>query len=529
MSQGRPWAAAAVSVLFHAVVAVALTAPLAWHLDRLPSGGEPDPTVTRFNLWTLRWTADRLPHGFSGWWDAPMFWPTRGTFAFSEPQPLTGLAFAVLRPLAGDVAGYSLLLIIAVTLNGLAAAALARRLGARPLAAACAGVLAQGLPFVFDQFGVLQLVMVWPIFATLAAVLGWRERPEARRAVLVGLGLVACAFTCGYYAVLFALGFLVAAPLLVDRDWLRDPDERAKRVGGLLIAVAVAGILVAPVLLGQLDRLAGRRWLDATVLAGSARWSDWSPSGDLWPGVVLGGLAVAGVVVGRRRRTTWFLVVLAVVALVASAGRRLEVVGVRPWDLLADHVGAIARLRSPFRAAAIVQVALVALTVPALERLVGDRRRFVRMAAPALVVAALVSAGGGPGTLEEVPERPAWATWLDQLPDGEPVIWLPFAPGGSTRDFGPTVDAMLAAVDTGHPLVNGYSGFFPLDHADRRERLAGYPDADSLAALASWDVRYAVVDRAWFHDEGRAAAARRAGLVVVEEDESAALVALRPE
>lgn len=206
---------------------------------------------------------------------------------------------------------------------------------------------------MFDQLGVLQLVMVWPILATLAAVLGWRERPEARRAAFVGLGLVACAFTCGYYAALFGLCFLVASVPLVERDWLREPDERARRLGGLLIGVAVAGVLVAPLMIGQLDRLAGRRWLDTTVLAGSARWSDWWPSGDLWPGLVLVGLAVAGVVVGRRRRTTWFFVMLAVAAVATGAGRRLEVVGVQPWDVLADHVGGIARLRSPYRAAAL--------------------------------------------------------------------------------------------------------------------------------------------------------------------------------
>ncbi len=514
-------------VLLHATVAVVLTAPLAWHLDRLPTGREPDPTVARFNLWTLRWTADRLPHALAGWWDAPIFWPTRGTFAFSEPQPLTGVAFAAVRPFVGDVGAYSLLVLAALTLTGLAAAALARRLGARAVAAVGVGVLAQGLPFVFDQFGVLQLVMVWPIFASLAALLAWCERPDQRRAVLAGLGLAAVALTCGYYAALLGLALFVAGPVLVEPDWAREPDQRARRVGGALIVVSVAGVLTAPLLLGQLDRLSGRRWLDTTVLAGSARWSDWLPSGDLWPGTVLVGLAVVGVVLGRGRRTTWFFVVLGAAAVAASLGRRLTLGGLRPWDLLADHVGIIARLRSPFRAAVLVEVALVALAVPALDRLVADRRRLVRLAAPALVVAALVPAGSGVSLLEPVPDRPAWASWLDERPDGLGVVWLPFAPGTSTRAFGPTVDAMLAALDTGHPLVNGYSGFFPFDHAERREQLAGFPDAASLEALASWDVAYAVVDRAWLNAEGREAAARRAGLVVVEEDRSAVLLALR--
>ena len=93
----------------HLLTAVAVTAPLAWRPGRLPLGTEPVATVPRFNLWTLSWTADRLTHGFAGWWDAPIFWPQRGAFAFSEPQPLTGLAFSAVRPLTGAAGGYAFL------------------------------------------------------------------------------------------------------------------------------------------------------------------------------------------------------------------------------------------------------------------------------------------------------------------------------------------------------------------------------------------------------------------------------------
>ena len=113
------------------------------------------------------------PHLLQGWWDAPIFWPTGGAFAFSEPQPLTGAAFALLRPVAGDVGAYSLLLIGAVALNGLAAAALARRLGATGGGRAPWWRARQATPFVFDQLGVLQLTMIWPLFAASVPLLAW--------------------------------------------------------------------------------------------------------------------------------------------------------------------------------------------------------------------------------------------------------------------------------------------------------------------------------------------------------------------
>jgi len=511
----------------HAAVALVLTWPLAVHLDRLPAGTEPVATVPRFNLWTLGWTADRLPHLLSGWWDAPIFWPTPGTFAFSEPQPLTGAAFALLRPVAGGPAAYSLVLLAALTLNGVAAGALARRLGARPIAALLAGVLAQALPFVFHELGVLQLVMVWPLFATLAALLGWVERPDGRAAALTGLGLGAAVLTCGYYASLFALCLVVAALVLVRRSWWTSgSDERARRIGGVMIGVATCGVLAAPVVLGQLERLADRRWLPGTVLAGSARPGDWTPSGPLWPGFALLSLSVAGAVLARRRRTTWFLVVVGGVALVASAGSRPSVGGVHPWDVLADHLAALGRLRSPFRAAALVQVALVGLAVPALDRLVADRRVWVRVAAPVLVAVAVLAAGVGPGRLDPVPVRPAWSAWLDERDDGGPVVWLPFAPGTATGDFVPTVDAMLALEGTGHPLVNGYSGFFPADHAERRRRLARFPDDVSIDELHGREVAYVVAGARWLAADGRGKAAVAAGFTVLAHDDDVVMLAV---
>lgn len=472
-------------------MAVAVTAPLAWRSGLLPLGHEPVATVPQFNLWTLRWTASRAGHGFAGWWDAPIFWPHRGTFAFSEPQPLTGLAYAVLRPLTGEVRGYAVVLIVTIALNGLAGAALARRLGAAALVAFGAGVLAQALPFAFLQLGVLQLLVLWPMLAALACAVAWLDDPRPRHAVLLGLALAAGVWTCGYYAVLFALCLALAAPFAVDRRWRTDWEDR---LAGVLVALGIAGLLSAPIVFGQQQRLGDRRWLDATIAAGSARWQDWAPGGRLWPGLPLVALAVAGAALARHERTTRALAALAAAAFVASFGSRLSVFGFHPWVLLTDHVTAVARLRSPFRAAALVQLALVALAVPALRWLWDHGSVLARVAAPAVVLASVLVSGPGAGRLVEPPPEPGtWAAALRHRSDRGAVAFVPFVAGSGVEDFEPTTDRMLQALPTGHPLLNGYSGFFPPDHTEVASAMRGFPDQRSLAVLRERQVRYVVV------------------------------------
>ncbi len=63
------------------IAAIALTLPLALDLKRtLPS----DHGDTLLIAWIIGWDADRLRHGLRGLWDAPIFFPYRGTLAFSE-------------------------------------------------------------------------------------------------------------------------------------------------------------------------------------------------------------------------------------------------------------------------------------------------------------------------------------------------------------------------------------------------------------------------------------------------------------
>ena len=137
---------------------------------------------------------------------------------------------------------------------------------------------------------------------------------------------------------------------------------------------------------------------------------------------------------------------------------------------------------------------LVALSAGALRWLWTRRAIPVRAAAPLLVIGALFSSGFGPGQLDPGPPRPgAWATWPTAHGDGRPVAFLPFAPTGAVADFEVTTTRMLQSIDTGHPMVNGYSGFFPADHRELAQALRTFPDHRSVTELQARRVRYVVV------------------------------------
>ncbi|HXW00482.1 MAG TPA: hypothetical protein VEC93_18840, partial [Anaerolineae bacterium] len=106
--------------LIFTLSALLLTYPLPLRLfSHIPLGSEEAGTVPFFNLWTLQWNIDQQMQGYPSYWDAPIFAPDKGTFAFSEPQPLSALLAAPLWLASGSPAlGYNAVVILFLTLNG---------------------------------------------------------------------------------------------------------------------------------------------------------------------------------------------------------------------------------------------------------------------------------------------------------------------------------------------------------------------------------------------------------------------------
>lgn len=520
----------------HALLAVLLTWPLALHPHRIPLGTERARTVPLFNVWTLAWTADRLDDGLRGWWDAPIFWPNRGSFALSEPQLPTGVLFAGLRAVAGDpFVAYNLVLLALLTANGIAMGALARALGAERRVAFTAGALAQALPYSAHELGVLQLLAQAPLVATLAALIAWRDAPRLRTAAAVGAFAALTALSCGYYGILLTIPIGMAAVL-----WWgpRRPAGRDVLAGALVAGGIVVGAAL-PVLLMQARRTAGFSWSRTTVAALSATPAQFAPAGPWWPGWLVVPLALAGLWCGRRRPAVRWLAVTATLAAAASFGPRLSLFGWRPWWSAVALLPGLDRLRNPTRFVALFQLALVALTTPALRALVDRVERWAagagRSAHPRRATGAFLAAVTLCAVLAFPTDRrsaptPALpsdaARFLATTADREPVVALPFAASGRVADFEATTVAMLDGLHHRHPLLNGYSGFFPDGERALRRQLQGFPDAASLAALRDRDVRWAVVDNAWFAAGPAAGVAADGRITVVFRGERSSVLRL---
>lgn len=506
----------------YAVLAMAVTWPLLAHLGgSLTYGAELTRTVLLFNLWTLEWNQLRIGDLYAGYWDAPIFHPTAGTFALSEPQPLTGLAFAPLSALSGNpVLGYNLIALLILALNGYAGARLARALGAAAGPAALVGAMAVGLPFVAHQMGVLQLTAVFPLLLLIEAILRWAPAGGSRPAAAIGVWLGVTFLTCGYYGLLGVVGVGLASLVLARREWLTR-----RRLADLAVAVGIFALLALPVVLGQAQYTSGYHRSDDEIRelsaglgdywrlderahgAGVAPWLRDVPGGHgLYPGTALLALAVAGLVLAVRRpktslderRRPWFLLAGACVAWLLSGGLKLSVLGFHPYEVVRAVVPGFDQLRNPARFAVLGELFLLGLAAYGLDALWRWRGRVGAGLAAAVVAVGLVEVSIAPVRLFEPQPTARWAGWLDDhAPDRAVMAFVPFPPSGQVGEFQETTARMVQVVDKDLTTVNGYSGLFP----DRYELLSnamyGYPSARGDAALRAFRVQYLVASTAW--------------------------------
>ena len=160
------------------IATVVLTLPLALNLKRaLPS----DLVDTLFTTWAIGWDADRLRHGLRGVWDAPIFFPYRGTLVFSET--LLGLAVFV-APLywftADPVLTYNAAFLLSFTIAGVGMYLLARELTGSRAAAFAGGIYFAFGPFRMTQIAHVQMVATGWIPIALFGLhrYFWTRRPR---------------------------------------------------------------------------------------------------------------------------------------------------------------------------------------------------------------------------------------------------------------------------------------------------------------------------------------------------------------
>ncbi|MGI5214509.1 hypothetical protein [Plantactinospora sp. CA-290183] len=560
---GHEWVLA---VLGGLLLAVMLTWPTLRDLTRTIPQDIGDPTL---QAWQVAWGGHALLHDPTRLWHSNPFFPEPYTYAYSDT--LLGYAPAGMigeGPVAA-VVRYNILYVLAHALAFVGAYALVRQLGAGRIGAAVAGVAFGFAPWRLAQAGHLHVLSVGGIALALAMLArghGWSlrhgYRPQRRRPgwAFGGWLVAAWQITLGFGIGLpfgYVLGLLcLGVGAGYGWSWWR---RRTRPVFGrrLLVADLAGGVLFAGVtLLMALPYLevvarhpTGRRtleqvdqfspplrgfltappenWLWGERHAAARELLSFPGEMTLLPGVVLIGLAFAGLFFSVWRPLHRVLLGLGVLASVAlAAGTEFAGDGNPGYATLVLHVPGWDAIRTSGRLVLwttlllgiLAAGALTALTRPALvgwpdrEDPVADPAsasgppaepepdsgaappgRRVRTgrgggAGTVLVrLAALVPLGlvvlEGVNTTPHVPVLPQPAALRDV--EG-PLLVLP---SSGTLEY----SVMLWSTDGFPRMVNGLAAFTPASQAQTHAMTAGFPDQASVTYLRDLGVRTVVV------------------------------------
>lgn len=476
----------------YVVAAFVATWPLLLHVStKLPMGTEPSPTVPLFNLWTMGWNATWFSQASAEYWNAPIFHPAPGTFAFSDPQPLTGL---IATPLwhVSPVLAYNVTLLTFLVLNAYSVRSLLVSRGFDAASALLGGLFVQFLPFLAHERGVLQLQPLFPAVWAIDQL--WKLAEHGRLRNGLGLGLAGAAmFLMSEYLAVFLVMFLFPLVPLLWRE--------LKRSGrALALGAGIGALLVLPVALPQASwlNIFGFERSDRTIERFSASASDYlrrspalwntdasdAPAKHLSPGIVLLGLAGIGAWSGlrsgaERRRWTLFLLFAGAWAFFLSLGPIPSVGNLAPYEAVRAIPG-FASLRSPFRFALFVQLAVALLAVSALE---GSFKRHGSGITLAVACLALVEILPRPSPMVDAPPT------VERTDISSPVVFLPFVQGTHAADYFRTTAAMCALLPSGARLVNGYSGYFPELNGQLKALMEDFPTESGMKALRTLGVK----------------------------------------
>jgi hypothetical protein len=488
-----------------------ITWPLIVNLNTgLPKGTETVATVPLFNLWTLKWNMDRIFYLYQGYWGAPIFYPTQNTFALSDPQPLTGLIFTLAHILTGNsVISYNLILLLALTLNGLGAMFLLSKVGVVTGPAFLGGLLALGLPYITNELGVLQLTMLFPVFFAFSALIlgGW-----------IGTTYL----LSSYYFVYLSVFLLLGVAFFLQKKFLT-----VKSLRNLLCGVLLAGVIVLPFLTVQLQVIEQHPRSTERIRKTSAESVDyvrlhsntWGYKTAFWlrteggskhylyPGTGFFLLAIFGFVIGRRGSARWWIYYCTTGVLLAfflSLGLKLSFGGFQPYEFLRECLPGFRQLRNTHRFAGFIQMFMVGIAGFSIMSIWCWRGAIGPLLATALVVCSLLEVLAVPVQIYRMPDGLTEAKWIQalrELPPG-PVAMLPFPESGRSSLYEPITLSMLQGLEHGMPLINGYSGLFPKSYKKLREKMKTGLTGRNLRQLQNQGARYIVIEVDWITNSG---------------------------
>lgn len=492
---------ACVATLASLIVAVMLTWPVA---PRLGSAGRIDSGDGRHGVWNVSWVARALTTDPRTLFDANIFYPSRQTLAYSEPNLVAGaLAVPVWLATGNPYASYNVVLLLAFAASALSAYLLARKIGASRAGGAVAALIYGFSPYMFAHLPHIQLLMTFGPPLSLAAMHHFIAAPSLRRGAVLGCALALTALACGYYGIFagLATGFGLCWYAIAGRLWAHRPYWT-----GLVAAGVVGLVIIGPAFWPYLDiRDAGfGRTLDdarmystsgRAYLASAAWMHRWMlPLIGQWREVLFPGFLpvlltlVAGVLAVRPskgRATVAFYSALGLFAFWLSFGPDAGL-----YALLYEVVPVFSFLRAPVRFGVLVILSMSVLSSLAITWIQNSHWRMAPVLTATFLVLGVAESYVGPLRLADAPPVEEAYRRLAVVPRA-PVAEFPFYRGAVDRHR--QTEYMLMSTYHWQPLVNGYSDHRPAGYSEDAQHLARFPTEPAWRVLRDRQVRWVVV------------------------------------
>ena len=504
--------------LFLAAATVFNTYPQAFHLSSaVGSHGD-----ALFSVWRLSWVAHAIVTAPFQLFDANIFYPQRGTLAYSDALLLPAITAAPLQwSQLPPVLVYNVVLLATFFLSALSAC-----LFVRWLTGSLAGGLIAGMAFAFsshqlEHFDRLDVQLTFFIPLALWAIHRIALRGRWRDGLILG-ALVTGQIYSGIYNGVFLVTFIACvAPLVILVERRSTTRSTVPIIGVSLIVALLAAI---PYLLPYLHNriVLGDRSVEE-IQAYSATYGDFlhahlnnvvygttlglasggSSERFLFPGVLLVALAACGI---RPRARPMSLVYLAGFLFAFEMSRGLNSALYTWWH---DHVFIYRGLRAPARFDALVQLTLGVLAGFGVDRVrtAITTRRMRAAVLAALMIGVAVEYWGRP-ELRAIENPSPIYKWLRRQPPG-PVLVLP-APEPDRLFVSHDVNYMVDSIGVWYPLLNGQSGFFPQSYLNLIGALRTFPSREAVEYAVNAGARYVLIYERYMPDTYRRVIAQAA-------------------
>src|SRR5256885_2243836 len=231
-------------VLGTTLLVAALTYPLAFRMGTMARVDNGDG---QFSIWNVAWVARTLIVDPRHLFDSNIFYPHRGTLAFSENNLGAGvLALPVYWATRNPYAANNFVILVGFVLSAIGSYYLTRYLTGDRRAAALSAVCFAFCGYAFAHVSQTQLELTAGLPFAMLAFHRLADRPSFGRGAVLGGVMAAQALCCGYYGV-FAM-CLVGYAIFVVATW-RSLWRDGTDLGSLAAAAGIAATPLTPTLL----------------------------------------------------------------------------------------------------------------------------------------------------------------------------------------------------------------------------------------------------------------------------------------